>query len=380
MAIAVIIGVLGSQSGRPAAPSGSADPAPVSASASASRHDLSSASRSRSVAPPASTIVQPGSALAALATIAVQGRAPRTGYDRAQFGSAWTDDNDAVSGHNGCDTRNDILRRDLTDIVLKANSNGCSVLTGRLHDPYTGQVIDFVRGPDSAAVQIDHVVALSDAWQTGAQRLDRRARISLANDPLNLLAVDGAANQRKGDGDAATWLPPNKAFRCAYVARQVAVKARYRLWMTPAERDASVRVLSRCAGQNLPVAAAIYTPATPATADPSIGTATASPTNCKSPHPADSENRMNHHRMATAATVLAVFAGCLTSTAADAKPAHRFRNCTDMHRTYPHGVGKVGARDKTKSKPVTTFTRSNALYAANKASDRDRDGIACEKR
>ncbi|KHL12867.1 UNVERIFIED_CONTAM: deoxyribonuclease [Mumia flava] len=181
-------------------------------------------------------------ALALLATLPVKGRAPKTGYDRDQFGQAWAD-----VDRNGCDTRNDILRRDLTELVVESGTHGCVVLTGRLDGPYTGESIDFVRGAaTSSAVQIDHVVALSDAWQKGGQQLRLGARTALANDPLNLLAVDGPTNASKGDGDAATWLPPSKHFRCAYVARQVAVKARYDLWVTRAEHDAIERVLTAC--------------------------------------------------------------------------------------------------------------------------------------
>ena len=195
----------------------------------------------------------PGAALIALARLPVKGRAPRTGYDRAAFGQAWTDDNDDQFGHNGCDTRNDILRRDLRDLTLKPGTHGCVVLRGVLDDPYTGRTIDFVRGErTSFAVQIDHVVALSDAWQKGAQYWSARKRVDLANDPLELLAVDGPTNEAKGDGDAATWLPPNRSFRCAYVARQIAIKAKYGIWVTAAERDAMVRVLARCPQQRLP--------------------------------------------------------------------------------------------------------------------------------
>ena len=192
--------------------------------------------------------VRPGTAVTTLATLTVKGRAPRTGYDRDLFGQAWAD-----VDRNGCDTRNDILRRDLAGIVLKPGTHGCLVLTGSLADPYTGTRIDFVRGRGtSSAVQVDHVVALSDAWQKGARRWSTETRTAFANDPLNLLAVDGPTNQRKGDGDAATWLPPRTAFRCAYVARQVAVKHRYRLSVTSAERDAMVRVLTACPAQALP--------------------------------------------------------------------------------------------------------------------------------
>ncbi|MBR7743981.1 DUF1524 domain-containing protein [Phycicoccus sp. BSK3Z-2] len=194
-----------------------------------------------------------GTALAALAALPVKGRAPKTGYDRDRFGQAWAD-----TDRNGCDTRNDVLRRDLTRFTLKAGTRGCLVLTGRLEDPYTGDRIDFVRGAStSIAVQVDHVVALSDAWQKGAQQLDERTRTAFANDPLNLLAVDGPTNAAKGDGDAATWLPPRKAYRCAYVARQVAVKREYDLWVTAAERDAIERILRTCPERGLPRSTAV---------------------------------------------------------------------------------------------------------------------------
>lgn len=193
----------------------------------------------------------PGSALAALAALPVKGRAPRTGYDRAAFGQAWSDAPRVAFGRNGCGQRDDVLRRDLDAVTLRAGSGGCVVVTGLLADPYTGTTVRFTTD-DADAVQVDHVVALSDAWQKGAQGLDPAARAALANDPLNLVATDGPTNRAKGDGDAATWLPPNRAVRCAYVARQVAVKARYRLWVTAAERDAVVRVLGTCPGEPLP--------------------------------------------------------------------------------------------------------------------------------
>ena len=188
-------------------------------------------------------------ALTALADLPVKGRAPKTGYSRDLFGQRWSDDVDVEYGHNGCDTRNDILRRDLTQIATKAGTRDCVVLSGTLNDPYTGKTIEFVRGSDSSsAVQIDHVVALSDAWQKGAQQLSSDERANFANDPRNLLAVDGPTNQRKSDGDAATWLPPNKSYRCTYVARQIEVKAAYRLWVTQAEKNAMTRLLTDCGG------------------------------------------------------------------------------------------------------------------------------------
>ena len=182
-------------------------------------------------------------ALDLLATLPVKGKAPATGYQRTDdFGAAWLD-----VDHNGCDTRNDILSRDLVDVT---RAGTCKVVSGTLADPYTGRTIHFVRGEKtSPLVQIDHVVALKNAWITGAQQLTEEQRIHLANDPLNLLAVDGPANQQKSAGDAATWLPANNAFRCDYVARQVSVKAAYGLWVTPAEHDAIARVLAGCPGQ-----------------------------------------------------------------------------------------------------------------------------------
>ncbi len=187
-----------------------------------------------------------GTALALLGGLAVQGRAAKTGYDRDVFGPAWAD-----TDRNGCDTRNDILGRDLAGITYKAGTRDCKVLTGSLTDPYTGQSIAFT-SDDGRTVQIDHVVALSDAWQKGAQQWEPAKRLAFANDPLNLLAVDGLANGSKSDGDAATWLPPNKGFRCSMVARQVAVKNKYDLWITAAERDAMARVLTACPTQPAP--------------------------------------------------------------------------------------------------------------------------------
>lgn len=238
-------------------PSATASPTPTVPSARppapSARPPVPSAGPPVRTARPRTPTPPPTTALAGLANLPVKGRAPLTGYSRAQFGPAWTDDVAVADGHNGCDTRNDILRRDLTHIVIKAGTHGCVVASGVLHDPYTSTVIVFTRGKStSAAIQIDHVVALANAWQTGAQRLSLPVRTDLANDPLELLAVSGPANEQKGDADAATWLPSNKAFRCSYVAIQVAVKIRYHLWVTPAEHAAIARVLSACPGQPMP--------------------------------------------------------------------------------------------------------------------------------
>jgi hypothetical protein len=143
-----------------------------------------------------------------------------------------------------------VLARDLTAIV---RDDRCRVLSGILDDAYTGQRIRFTRGETtSALVQIDHMVPLLNAWETGAQQLTQTQRVDLANDPRNLMAVDGAANQQKSASDAATWLPANKIFRCEYVAHQIEVKAAYRLWVTRAEHDAMARVLGGCPGQRIP--------------------------------------------------------------------------------------------------------------------------------
>lgn len=205
--------------------------------------DMWSDASSHDISPAAEHNTSSQSARAVLDELPVKGRAPKTGYARSQFGDGW-------SNTEGCDTRNIILNRDMNDVVV---GEDCKIKSGTLADPYTGKKIHFQRGnATSSAVQIDHVVALSNAWQTGAQQLTHEQRVSLANDPLELLAVDGSANQQKIDGDAATWLPPNKAFRCQYVARQIAVKQKYSLWVTPSEKEAIVRVLASCPVQGLP--------------------------------------------------------------------------------------------------------------------------------
>ena len=180
-----------------------------------------------------------------LTTLAIKGRAPKTGYTREQFARGW-------AMVNGCDMREHILARDMTSVKMRSETD-CTVLSGTLNDPYTGKTILFNRGPDTSGdVQIDHVVALGDAWQKGARQLSAALREQLYNDPLELLAVDGPANQQKSDGDAATWLPPNKSYRCRYVARQIAVKAKYHLWVTVAEHDAMARILTTCPTQEVP--------------------------------------------------------------------------------------------------------------------------------
>ncbi|WP_434975405.1 HNH endonuclease family protein [Streptomyces mesophilus] len=187
---------------------------------------------------------EPGSALAAVDELTVKGRAPKTGYERSRFGSPWAD-----TDSNGCGTRDDILARDLERLRIV---DDCKVVSGLLApDPYTGKDIPYERG--RSKIDVDHMVALSDAWQKGAQQWKPGKRIAFANDPLNLRAVEASVNRSKRDGDAATWLPPVKAYRCTYVSVQVAVKRKYGLWVTAAERDAMRRILGGCPEQALPV-------------------------------------------------------------------------------------------------------------------------------
>lgn len=181
---------------------------------------------------------------AALARLAVKGKAPLTGYAREEFGNGW-------SKSGICDTRNLILLRDLNDV--RSDETECKVQRGILADPYTGNTIEFHRGSSSSGeVQIDHVVALANAWQTGAFGWTDEKRERFANDPLELLAVSAEANQQKSAADAASWLPANKSFRCRYIARQVAVKLNYGLWVAPAEKESMQRVLARCPNEGLP--------------------------------------------------------------------------------------------------------------------------------
>lgn len=274
---------------------------------------------------PTSADAEAQDALDTLATLDVKGRAPKTGYARDEFGQRWKD-----IDRNGCDQRNDVLARDMTGVDRQGQ---CKVMSGTLADPFTGQTINFVRGQDtSTAVHIDHVVALSDAWQKGAQQLSPDIRERFANDHLNLLAVDGPANMQKGDGDAATWLPANRGFRCTYVARQVEVKAKYDLWVTAAERDAIARILGGCgAGELAPVGEAPAPAADPA---PAPDPAPAAPAPAPAPNPAQ--------QPAAPAGAEPYYANCTAAREAGAAPLY---------------VGSPGYRA---------------------AMDRDGDGVACE--
>ncbi|WP_298585021.1 excalibur calcium-binding domain-containing protein [uncultured Kocuria sp.] len=233
----------------PAAPSPSATPS-TGPSPTASRTPGSVTTVSPEPAPepaetPVRAVTPPSGAFLALEDLAVAAAGTMSDYDRDALFGGWIDaDGDCE------DSRNEVLARDLTGIT---SADGCRVDTGTLADPYTGASIDFVRGvATSSDVQVDHVVSLGNAWVTGARRLSQADRVALANDPQNLLAVDGPANGSKSDQDASEWLPPNRAFACDMVAVQIAVKSRYGLWVTAPEKDAMAEVLSGCPDQQLP--------------------------------------------------------------------------------------------------------------------------------
>jgi hypothetical protein len=209
----------------------------------------SSIDRSQFIAGADIPTVAPGvDVLAGIAQIPVRIR----GYDyrRDAFGDSWTDQNPAPGGYNGCDTRNDILDRDLVDkAYVSIKRCPTAVATGLLHDPYTNADIAFTRGEQTgAAVQIDHIVPLALAWDLGARFWTDDQRLRFANDPANLIAVAGGANQDKGDQEPATWMPPNAAFHCQYAMQFIAVLRGYALPV-----DAPSAVALRGAASTCPV-------------------------------------------------------------------------------------------------------------------------------
>jgi hypothetical protein len=192
-------------------------------------------------------------ALTVLNSLPVKGKAPGTGYNRnAKFGNGWKDFN-----NNLCDERQDALKRDMSKVKYK-DKKKCAVASGTLHDSYAGKTINWKIGAGS--VDIDHAVALKNAWISGAQGLSQAQRQALSNDPLNLIASDASSNRQKGDKNTAEWLPKNKGFRCQYVATQVSVKKKYALSVTAPEKAAMKKVLNTCKNQK----AAKVTPIKPA--------------------------------------------------------------------------------------------------------------------
>lgn len=176
--------------------------------------------------------------------VATKGRGPKTGYDRDKFGYAWKDSVNGVAlSHNGCDTRNDLLARDGKDVELRPGSK-CVVMSLTLKDPYTGSTIEWSK-KKATRIQIDHVMPLSYDWQMGAAHWNEAKRQQIANDPLNLIPVDGPANNAKRDSGPASWLPPYKQIRCSYALRFAQVSLKYDLPVTTADKKA---MLEQCGG------------------------------------------------------------------------------------------------------------------------------------
>lgn len=191
--------------------------------------------------------VQAGTDVLAGITV-VPARTHRYDYRRSLFGDAWDDDNDAPGGHNGCDTRNDILNRDLVEIThVSTKRCPAAVATGTLRDPYTNATITFTRGAKiGEAVQVDHIVPLSYAWDMGASAWPYRQRLRFANDPANLLAVAGQSNQDKGDAGPGQWMPPNKSFACQYAIAYIAVLRGYALRVDQPSADVLRAAAATC--------------------------------------------------------------------------------------------------------------------------------------
>ncbi|MFT4044325.1 MAG: HNH endonuclease family protein [Gordonia sp. (in: high G+C Gram-positive bacteria)] len=183
-----------------------------------------------------------------LAGVAVlDARVHRDDYQRSAFGPSWSDDTSVADSGNGCDTRNDILARDLAD-TRRGPVASCphAILAGELHSPYTGQLVVFRRDRRAAAVQIDHIVPLAFAWDMGAYGWSPQRRADLANDPANLVAVDAHSNQDKSDSEPGRWMPPDTGFHCQYATEFVMVVAAYQLSIDRRSRDVLAAALGRC--------------------------------------------------------------------------------------------------------------------------------------
>lgn len=202
---------------------------------------------------PTSNAAPTAAAAGALDEVAlVEARADVAGYDRdcssgggCVFGPAWSDDVEVDGGHNGCDTRNDILARDLEATTFKPGTNDCVVLTGQLVDPYTGQTVTFERGQGtSELVQIDHVIPLAAAWDHGASTWTPEQRRDFANDPRNLRATQGAVNASKGDSTPQEWMPEHDT--CSYATTYTDVAVGYGLTVSAGDAEALALALESC--------------------------------------------------------------------------------------------------------------------------------------
>ena len=219
---------------RPTASPYSVQPSPVSPNPT----EVPQVSASPSVIDTQEPSVGESQALLAAQALVERGRSSTTNYSRDAFGSAWKD-----VDRNGCDTRNDILGRDFTTAIYKGGTNDCKVIGGTWTDPYSNESYTFTDQPSEA--QIDHVVSLSNAWQMGADLWTEKIRTEFANDPLNLIVTVASLNRQKSDSNAASWLPPYKPGRCDFIARQVAVKTKWQLFVTSSEKSVMLGILSK---------------------------------------------------------------------------------------------------------------------------------------
>lgn len=195
---------------------------------------------------------EPLAALDALAVIDDDVSLAETSYDRDHFGQRWAD-----VDRNGCDTRNDTLRRDLDELVVREGTQGCVAQSGTLLDPYTGQEFSFERGTAHAGeLHIDHIVALADAWHKGAEAWAEERRTEFANDPMNLVATLGYVNQSKGASDASSWVPPEENARCGFAVHVVWVKEQYELAVATGEAATLEQLLSTCRSSSPPLVGA----------------------------------------------------------------------------------------------------------------------------
>ncbi|WP_258375072.1 excalibur calcium-binding domain-containing protein [Curtobacterium sp. MCSS17_006] len=297
----------------------------------------------------------------------MKGKAAAAGYEREAFGVAWAD----VDG-NGCDTRDDVLARDLTDTVLDGT---CEVTSGTLVSPYTAVSMHFMRGWEtSAEVQIDHVVPLANAWRTGAYAWTAAQREAFANDPVNLFAVDGPSNQQKSDGDAATWLPANKSFRCAYVAHQVAVKAKYELSLAPAEHDAIARILATCPTHPVPTASSVDVRSV-------VPTSTASPSAAQVQAEADRKAKADAAAAAAAQEKAATDAAAADAAAADAAAQQAAADAAAQQNAPAPAAPAAGTAfyancDAVRAAGAAPIRAGDPGYS--RKLDRDGDGVGCE--
>jgi hypothetical protein len=195
---------------------------------------------------PAGTL-DPSAASAALVGLRIAEKTPLDGYERGcgngegcVFGPAWAD-----VDRNGCDQRNDVLHRDLTDVQVREGTQGCVVVAGTLDDPYTGAIVPFVKA-EAAEVPIDHVVPLAAAWVQGAAEWTPEQRAYFANDVANLIATTRSENSAKGDATADEWVPPDPTYGCSYATMVVTVKDTYALSVTPAEAATLEDLLATC--------------------------------------------------------------------------------------------------------------------------------------